>query len=83
MSAEILTDYEIINFKKFNWYDTQAYKFSGDDNDDYIYGYVQWYGNQELDEALDCADDEVYWSWFKTEEERDLHLNQEMNNDTL
>ena len=82
MSAEILTDYEIINFIKFNWYDTQAYKSSGDDNDGYIYGYVQWYGNQELDEALDHADDEVCWSWFKTEEERDLHLNQEMNNES-
>tara|TARA_R100001015_G_scaffold16150_1_gene8082 strand:- start:304 stop:552 length:249 start_codon:yes stop_codon:yes gene_type:complete len=81
MSAEIVTDYEIINYKKFNWYDTQAYKFSGDNNDNYIYGYVQWYGNQKLDEVLDYADDDVYWSWFKTEEERDKHLNKEMNDE--
>ena len=25
-------NYDIINIKKFNWYDTQAYKFNGDDN---------------------------------------------------
>ena len=81
MSAEIVTDYKIINYKKFNWYDTQAYKFSGDDNNGYTYGYVEWYGNQALDDVLDYADDDVYWSWFKTKEERDKDLSKwmEMN----
>ena len=75
MSSEIVTDYKIINFKKFNWYDTQAYKFSGDDNNGYIYGYVEWYGNQALDDACEVDDGTtVQWSWFKTEEERDLDL---------
>ena len=81
MNFEIVTDYEIINYKKFNWYDTQAYKFSGDDNNGYIYGYVEWYGNQNLDDALDYADDDVYWAWFKTEEERDKHLSEERANE--
>ena len=25
-------NYDIVNYKKFNWYDTQAYKFNRDDN---------------------------------------------------
>ena len=78
MSAEIVTDYEIINYKKFNWYDTQGYKFWGDDNNGYIYGYVEWYGNQALDDALEYADDDVYWSWFKTKEERDKDISKWM-----
>tara|TARA_R100001510_G_C7476682_1_gene90524 strand:- start:50 stop:301 length:252 start_codon:yes stop_codon:yes gene_type:complete len=64
-------DYDIINIKKFNWYDTQAYKFNKHDNNGYIYGYVEWYGNQDLDDALEYSDDDVSWSWFKTEQERD------------
>ena len=68
---------EITNYKKFNWYDTQTYKFCGDDNEGNIYGYVEWYGNQDLDEALDCAED-VSWSWFKTEQERDKSLREQV-----
>ena len=64
-------DFDIVNCKKFNWYDTQAYELSRDDNEGYIYGYVQWYGNQDLDDAIDNDDDSVYWSWFKSEQERD------------
>ena len=63
-------DYDIVKYKKFYWYDTQAYKFSGDDNRGYIFGYVEWYGNQRLDDACENYCDEVEWSWFKTEEER-------------
>ena len=65
-----------VNIKKFNWYDTQAYKFNGDDNNGYIYGYVEWYGNQDLDDTLDNTED-VSWSWFKTEQERDKRLNEQ------
>ena len=69
------TNYDITNIKKFYWYDTQAYKFNGDDNEGYIYGYVEWYGDQDLDDAIDDAiyndDDSVSWSWFKSEQERD------------
>ena len=68
-------NYEIINIKKFYWYDTQAYKYNGDDNRGYIHGYVEWYGNQRLDDACENYCDEVYWSWFKTEEERDKEFN--------
>ena len=68
-------NYEIINIKKFYWYDTQAYKYNGDNNEGYIYGYVEWYGDQDLDNAIDDAiyndDDSVSWSWFKSEQERD------------
>ena len=68
-------NYDITNYKKFYWYDTQAYKFNGDNNNGYIYGYVEWYGNQDLDNAIDDAiyndDDSVSWSWFKSEQERD------------
>ena len=68
-------DYDVVNYKKFYWYDTQAYKFNGDNNNGYIYGYVEWYGNQDLDNAIDDAiyndDDSVSWSWFKSEQERD------------
>ena len=68
-------NYDITNYKKFYWYDTQAYKFNGDNNNGYIYGYVEWYGNQDLDNAIDDAiyndDDLVSWSWFKSEQERD------------
>ena len=68
-------NYEIINIKKFYWYDTQAYKHNGDNNEGYIYGYVEWYGDQDLDNAIDDAiyndDDSVSWSWFKSEQERD------------
>ena len=46
-----------------------------------LFHLMQWYGNQKLDQALDYADDDVYWSWFKTEEERDKHLNKEMNDE--
>tara|TARA_R100001224_G_C4018654_1_gene148588 strand:+ start:904 stop:1140 length:237 start_codon:yes stop_codon:yes gene_type:complete len=68
-------DYDVVNYKKFYWYDTQAYKFSGDDNRGYIYGYVEWYGNQRLDDACENYCDEIKWSWFKTEEERDKEFN--------
>ena len=68
-------DYDVVNYKKFYWYDTQAYKFSGDDNRGYIHGYVEWYGNQRLDDACENYCDEVEWSWFKTEEERDKEFN--------
>ena len=66
-------NYDITNYKKFYWYDTQAYKFNGDNNNGYIYGYVEWYGNQDLDDALDNSED-VSWSWFKSEQERDKKL---------
>ena len=69
-------NYDITNYKKFNWYDTQTYKFCGDDNEGNIHGYVEWYGNQDLDDALDCAED-VSWSWFKTEQERDKSLKEQ------
>jgi hypothetical protein len=72
-------NYDITNYKKFNWYDTQAYKFNGDNNNGYLYGYVQWYGDQDLDDALDNAED-VSWSWFKTEQERDKKLRRENEN---
>jgi len=69
-------DYDVVNYKKFYWYDTEAYKFSGDDNEGYIYGYVEWYGNQRLDDACDIDDGTVVqWSWFKTKEERDKEFN--------
>ena len=68
-------NYDITNIKKFYWYDTQAYKYNGDNNEGYIYGYVEWYGDQDLDNAIDDAiyndDDSVSWSWFKSEQERD------------
>ena len=64
-------DYDITNYKKFNWHDTQAYKFNGDNNNGYIYGYAEWHGDQDLDNALDNDDDSVSWSWFKTKQERD------------
>ena len=66
----------ITNYKKFNWYDTQAYKLNGDNNDGYIYGYVEWYGYQDLDDAIDNEED-VSWSWFKTKQERDKKLRRE------
>jgi hypothetical protein len=69
-------NYDITNYKKFNWYDTQAYKFNGDNNNGYLYGYVQWYGDQDLDDVLDNAED-VSWSWFKTKQERDNKLRRE------
>jgi len=69
----MIINYDITNYKKFYWYDTQAYKFNGDNNNDYIYGYVEWYGNQDLDDALDNSED-VSWSWFKSEQERDKEL---------
>jgi hypothetical protein len=72
-------NYDITNYKKFNWYDTQAYKFNGDNNNGYLYGYVQWYGDQDLDDALDNAED-VSWSWFKTEQEQDKKLRRENEN---
>ena len=72
-------NYDIKNYKKFNWYDTQTYKFCGDDNEGNIHGYVEWYGNQDLDDALDYSDDEVYWFWFKTEQERDKELKKEQD----
>ncbi len=74
MMAKPKVNYDIVNCKKFNWYDTQAYEFNQDDNNGYVHGYVQWYGKQDLDDALDYSDDEVYWSWFKTEQERDEEL---------
>ena len=72
--AKPKVNYDIVNCKKFNWYDTQAYEFNQDDNNGYVHGYVRWYGKQDLDDALDYSDDEVYWSWFKTEQERDEEL---------
>tara|TARA_R100000234_G_scaffold78232_1_gene48811 strand:- start:301 stop:528 length:228 start_codon:yes stop_codon:yes gene_type:complete len=69
----MIINYDITNYKKFNWYDTQAYKLNGDNNNGYIYGYVEWCGNQELDNALDNSED-VSWSWFKSEQERDKEL---------
>ena len=66
-------NYDITNYKKFYWYDTQAYKFNGDNNNGYIFGYVEWYGNQDLDDALDNSED-VSWSWFRSEQERDAEL---------
>ena len=76
-------DYDITNCLKFNWYDTQAYKFNRDDNNGYTYGLVEWFGEQTLDNAIDNDDGtEVQWSWFKTEEERDkIFLEREKNND--
>ena len=66
------TDYTIMNYQKFYWYDTQAYELSRDDNEGNIYGYVQWYGDQSLDDAIDNdGGSDVKWSWFKTEQERD------------
>ena len=77
--TKMLVDDSITNIKKFYWYDTQAYKFSGDNNKGYIYGYVEWYGNQQLDDALDGVYEEytgteVEWTWFKTVQERDKKL---------
>jgi hypothetical protein len=69
-------NYDIVNYKKFYWYDTQAYKFYGDDNKGYIHGFVEWYGNQRLDDACDIDDGSLgQWSWFKTVEERDKEFN--------
>ena len=73
-------NYDITNYKKFYWYDTQAYKFNGDNNNGYIYGYVDWHGNQDLDDALDNEED-VSWSWFKSEQERDKKF-EEVSNET-
>ena len=74
-------NYDIVNYKKFNWYDTQAYKFNRDDNNGYLYGYVEWYGNQELDDACEIDDGTiVQWSWFKTEQERN-RMFEEINNE--
>ena len=75
-------DYDITNCLKFNWYDTQAYKFNRDDNNGYIHGFVKWFGKQTLDNAIDNDDGtDVQWSWFKTEEERDkIFLEREKNN---
>ena len=65
-------DYDTTNCLKFNWYDTQTYKFNRDDNNGYIHGFVEWFGKQTLDDAIDNDDGtDVQWSWFKTEEERD------------
>ena len=76
MSKEI--DYDIISYKKFCWYDTQAYKFSRDNNEGFIYGYVEWYGNQKLDDACEIDDGTVVqWSWFKTKKERDKAYQEE------
>jgi len=77
------SNYDIVNYKKFNWYDTQAYEFNRDDNNGYLYGYVQWYGKQDLDDALDIyGGADVQWSWFKTEEERD-RMFEEMNDEKI
>ena len=74
-------NYDIVNYKKVNWYDTQAYKFNQDDNNGYLYGYVEWYGNQDLDDALEVyAGADVQWSWFKTAAERNRKL-KEISND--
>tara|TARA_B100000767_G_C19511688_1_gene428689 strand:+ start:23 stop:247 length:225 start_codon:yes stop_codon:yes gene_type:complete len=73
----MIINYDITNYKKFNWYDTQTYKSCGDDNEGHIHGYVEWYGNQDLDDALDYSDDDVYWFWFKTEQERDKSLKEQ------
>jgi hypothetical protein len=71
MMSEININYDIVNYKKFNWYDTQAYEYNQDDNNGYLFGYVEWYGNQDLDDALEIyGGADVQWSWFKTEEER-------------
>ena len=76
-------NYDIVNYKKFNWYDTQAYKFNRDDNNGYLYGYVEWYGKQDLDDVLYIyGGEDVQWSWFKTEQERDEEL-QEVKDDQL
>ena len=73
-------DFDIVNYKKFNWYDTQAYELSRDDNEGYIYGYAQWYGHQDIDDAIDNDDgNNIQWSWFKTEQERDKSF-KETNN---
>ena len=45
-------DYDVVNYKKF-----------------------EWYGNQRLDDACENYCDEIKWSWFKTEEERDKEFN--------
>jgi len=74
-------NYDIVNYKKFNWYDTQAYKFNQDDNNGYLYGYVEWYGKQDLDDACEIDDGTiVQWSWFKTEQERN-RMFEEINNE--
>ena len=72
-------NYDIKNYKKFNWYDTQAYKFNRDDNNGYLYGYGEWYGQQDLDDVLQIYGvEDGQWSWFKTEQERD-RMFKEMN----
>ena len=74
-------NYDIVNYKKFNWYDTQAYEFNQDDNNGYLYGYVEWYGKQDLDDACEIDDGTiVQWSWFKTEQERN-RMFEEINNE--
>ena len=32
MRCQMTINYDITNYKKFNWYDTQAYKFNRDNN---------------------------------------------------
>ena len=42
---------------------------------------VEWYGNQDLDDALEVyAGADVQWSWFKTAAERNRKL-KEISND--
>jgi len=74
-------NYDITNYKKFNWHDTQAYKFNRDNNNGYMYGYVEWYDNQDLDDTLDNEED-VSWSWFKSEQERDKELKEVSDDNT-
>ena len=74
-------NYDITNYKKFNWYDTQAYELNRDDNNGYLHGYVRWYGNQDLDDALELDDGaDVQWHWFETEQERDKYLRRKNEN---
>ena len=73
-------NYDIVNYKKIDWYETQTYKFDRDDNNGYLYGCVEWYGDQDLDDTLQIYGGEnVNWSWFKTEEERDRVFKEDSN----
>ena len=71
-------DIDIENHMKFYWFDTDAYKFNGDDNEGYFFGIVSWYGQYDLDTVLDYYNDDgsdISWQWFKTEQERDKSFN--------
>tara|TARA_R100000988_G_scaffold45129_1_gene22308 strand:+ start:207 stop:518 length:312 start_codon:yes stop_codon:yes gene_type:complete len=72
-------NYDITNHMKFYWYDTDAYKFSGDDNEGYVYGILSWYGQyNDVDTVAEHYNDDgtdTDWEWFKTKQERDKEFN--------